>query len=328
MKCPKMANTLIFKKIDGFDWLVKEQMSGNVQMLDSVEVKFMRTFDGNTNPYEMIPHGWSRNDVEDFLKFLKENSFINKSRINKTGLLSVTISLFKIKPTMKIRAVSLVLNCLLLVSFLPIFIIGCVLFAKNSDLIVEYYNYSYMIIGLFLGLVIGMIMHETGHAICGLSYGQAKVYEAGLILGLSFGAYVAINLSKVRERRRRIQVLAAGIEMNLLVAGVSFILLSAFPQLSLFFCGIGIDNVFMALINLLFISGLDGAAILDELLGTQSLFSVTYDLIFDKDTRKEMVSRGITGYAKIVSCVLCTLCQLSYPVLIILNILSMVVLFK
>lgn len=328
MKCPKMANTLIFKKIDGFNWLVKEQMSGNVQMLDSVEVKFMRTFDGNTNPYEMIPHGWSRNDVDEFLKFLKENYFIRRSRINKIGLLSVTISLFKIKPTMKIRAVSLVLNCLLLFSFLPIFIIGCVLFVKNSDLIVEYYNYSHMIMGLLLGLIIGMVMHETGHAICGLSYGQAKVYEAGLILGLSFGAYVAINLSKVRERRRRIQVFAAGIEMNLLVAGVSFILLSVFPQLSLFFCGIGTDNVFMALINLLFISGLDGAAILDELLGTRSLFSDTLDLILDKEVREKLLTRGITGYAKIVSCVLCTLCQFSYPVLIILNILSVVVLFK
>lgn len=319
MKYPKLVESLSYKKINEFSWIITEKSSGNSELFDLDEFMFMSQLDGKSDPYKIAPNGWSNKDIELFLKFLQNNSYIDK-KIKKSGLLSVSIRLFKIKATIKIRIICLILNCLLLLSFIPVFSIGCVLFIKNYHYIDNNYNYTYLFLGLVLGLILGIILHECGHAICGLSYGKAKVYEAGIIIGLKPCAYVAINTSNLKERRRKIQIIVGGIEMNLLISGISLILLYLLPKFSLFFYGIGIDNFLLASFNLLLIDGLDGAAILDELLGTYDLFSSSIDFITNKKMRENLLSQGVTGYAKLFALIIISLFQLSYPVLLLLNV--------
>lgn len=222
MKYPILEPSLSYERINALGWIVTDNISGNEQIVSTEELKFMQELDGYSDPYEIAPVEWSDKDISCFLNFLKENHFV-KSRIRKVGFLQFAIPVVQIKATLKLRGICLILNCLLLVSFLPIFVVGCVLFSKNIDLLYTYYSYSVLIFGLLLGVIFGIVTHETGHAICGLSYGKSKVYEAGLIAGLFFGAYVEINSEKVKERIRRIQITAGGVEMNLLLSGVSFI---------------------------------------------------------------------------------------------------------
>lgn len=327
MKYPILEPSLTCEKINVLGWIVTDKMSGNEQIFSNEELMFMQKLDGYSNPYEIAPENWSNKDIKCFLNFLKENHFI-KSRIRKVGFLQFAIPLVKIKATLKLRGICLILNCLLLVSFLPIFVVGCVLFSKSIDFLFTYYSYSVLIFGLLFGVILGIVAHEAGHALCGMSYGNCKVYEAGLIVGLFFGAYVEINSEKVKERRRRIQITAGGIEMNLLLSGVSFIFFYFFPMLSTFFAGIGIANIFLAAVNLILIVSLDGSGIFDELLGTESLFLSNFDWMLNREKRDEILSKGITGYVKIIACIISALFQTAYPALIILNISSLVGLFK
>lgn len=327
MKYPKLEPSLSYERINALGWIVTDNISGNEQIVSSEEMMFMQELDGYSDPYEIAPAEWSDKDIKIFLNFLKENHFI-KGKIRKVGFLQFAIPVIKIKATLKLRGICLILNCLLLASFIPIFVVGCVLLSKSIDFFFTYYSYSVLIFGLSFGVIFGIVVHETGHAICGLSYGKSKVYEAGLIVGLFFGAYVEINCEKVKERRRRIQIIAGGIEMNLLLSGVSFIFFYFFPMLSTFFAGIGIANIFLAAINLILIVSLDGSGIFDELLGTESLFLSNFDWMLSREIRDEILSKGITGYVKIIACIISALFQIAYPALIILNISSLVVLFK
>lgn len=327
MKYPILEPSLTCEKINVLGWIVTNKMSGDEQIFSTEELMFMQKLDGYSDPYEIAPANWSNKDIKYFLNFLKENHFI-KSRIRKVGFLQFAIPVIKIKATLKLRGACLILNSLLLVSFLPVFVAGCVLFSKNIDFLYTYYSYSVLIFGILFGVIFGIVAHEAGHAVCGLSYGNCKVYETGLIVGLFFGAYVEINSEKVKERRRKIQITAGGIETNLLISGISFILFYLFPMLSTFFAGIGIANVMLASINLLLIVSLDGAGIFDELLGTESLFLSNFYWVLNRDIRYEILSQGITGYVKIIACIISALIQIAYPALIILNISSLVGLFK
>lgn len=327
MKYPILEPSLSYERINALGWIVTDNISGHEQIVSTEELKFMQELDGDSDPYEIAPVEWSDKDISGFLNFLGENHFI-KSRIRKVGFLQFAIPVVQIKSTLKLRGICLILNCLLLVSFLPVFVAGCVLFSKNIDFLYTYYSYSVLIFGLLFGVIFGIVTHEAGHAICGLSYGKSKVYEAGLIVGLFFGAYVEINSEKVKERRRRIQITAGGVEMNLLLSGVSFIFFYFFPMLSTFFAGIGIANIFLAAVNLILIVSLDGSGIFDELLGTESLFLSNFDWMLNKEIRDEILSQGITGHAKIIACIISALFQIAYPALIILNISSFVGLFK
>lgn len=330
MRYPKLVDTLSYEQADSFGlgYIVKDKSSGIEQLVDREQLAFMLTLDGNTDPYNNIPDCWSKNDVKSFLNTLKENSFV-KCKIRKIGVLSFAIPLIKIKRiTMKTRAICLILNFILMVSFLPVCVAGCMLFAKNIDFLDTYYSYLYLMIGLGLGTLFGLVFHECGHAVSGLSYGNSKVYEAGLIVGLFFGAYVEVNSEKVKERRRRIQITASGIQVNLLISGIAFIVYSFFPQFSSLFAGMGIANIVLALVNIIAIFSLDGAGIVDELLGTESLFLSALIFLLDRDTRQMMLSQGIIGYLKITACAISSLFQLAYPALMILNFCSLAVLFK
>lgn len=76
------------------------------------------------------------------------------------------------------------------------------------------------------------------------------------------------------------------------------------------------------------IVSLDGSGIIDELLGTESLFLSNFDWTLNRELRDEILSQGITGYIKIIACIISALFQIVYPALIILSISSFVGLFE
>lgn len=328
MKYPRLVYTLSYKKIDDFHFIVTDEVSGNEQTISGSERLFMKQLDGYTDPYKIAPENWTIEDIDVFLDFLKENHFTG-SRIRKNGFLSFTLSLIKITPTLKKRMACLILNCILLISFLPVFVTGCVLFVKNLSFVDTYFNYSYMAAGIVFGTLVGLIFHEIGHVICALSYGKSKVYEAGLVIGIFLGAYVAMNTERIKEKRRKIQIMAGGIEVNLLIAGLSFILYAFIPELSSFFAGAAWPNAILAAINSILIVSLDGCGIMDELMDSESVFFTALDFITNRDTREKMLCQGITGVVKIIAYVISSLFQIAYPALLIINIYSiMEVLFE
>lgn len=320
MKYPQLNSWLLYKRLDKNNYEVKNCRTGYFYEFEFDEIKFLNQLDGKTNPYS-IDTPMCELEVKHLLRFLKREKLIRYSRVEKS-FLSLQISLFNIKCTKTGRTFAFILNFLLMISFLPVFVLG-VSVLSNNETQLNFDGFG-TITGSIFGILIGLVLHEIGHALAAAGY-NAHLFEAGLIIGLASGAYVALDYDKVKRTFRRVQILSAGVEMNLLLTGVSCILSILIYSLSAFFFAIAWVNFVLAVINMLCISGLDGCSIMEELIGTKSILFNAIDFVFDKDTRSNLMRQGdITGCVKIASSFIGAVCQLAYPLLIIINILGVI----
>lgn len=320
MKYPQLNSWLLYKKLDENNYEVKDCRASTFYKFDIDEIRFFRQLDGKTDPYS-IDTPMCELEVRRLLRFLKRKDLIRSSRIQKS-FLSLNISLFKIKCSKRGRKIAFALNFLLMISFLPVFVFGLsFLFNNSTQLNIQGFE---IITGSIFGMLVGLLLHEVGHALAAAGY-NAHLFEAGLIIGLASGAYVALDYDNIKRRFRRIQILAAGIEINLFLAGVSCIFSILIYSMSSFFFAIAWVNFALAVINMLCISGLDGCSIMEELIGTKNIMFNAVDFVFDKNLRSNLVKQGdITGCIKIASSFIGAVCQLAYPLLIIVNILGVI----
>lgn len=315
MKYPKTIDTLLYKRIDKSTYHVKNGITDVVYEIGTDIVSFMNKLDGKTDPF-MINTCLSASDIEDIMDFFWDNELITKKKLKKIGFLSYGISLFRVKTTQKMRIASRLLNFLLMISFVPIFIVG--LYAvKDIYNMVDQSDFSYLI-GLCVGSALGVILHECAHAIAGLGY-NAHLFTCGFIVGITPGAYVEIDDEHIKSSLKKAQISGAGIEMNLLLCGISMICMCLFNSALSLLGGIAFSNLLLASVNLLPIIGVDGLQIINKLIG-EDLILYSDILITDKSFLSHSFS-NVRGLAEIYSCVLTLLSQISYPFLIIANIL-------
>ncbi len=98
-----------------------------------------------------------------------------------------------------------------------LFVISVYLMKSSGAVIGSYFNWW-----LYFGLIVcSLALHEAGHLAAGLAYGY-KISDIGvLLLGIILiGAYVAHEGKKNAARSERIQLALAGVEANLLIAGI------------------------------------------------------------------------------------------------------------
>lgn len=317
MKYPKTIDTLLYKRIDKSTYHVKNGITGVVYEIGTDIVRFMNKLDGKTDPF-MINTCLSDFEIEDALDFLWDNELITKKKLKKVGFLSYGIPLFKVKTTQKMRIASRLLNFLLMIFFIPVFITG--LYAvKDKDIysLIDQSDFSYLN-GLCVGSALGVILHECAHASAGLGY-NAHLFTCGIMIGITPGAYVELDDEHIKSSLKKAQISGAGIEMNLLLCGISMICMCLFNSALSLLGGIAFSNLLLASVNLLPIIGVDGSQIINKLIG-EDLILYSDILITDKSFLSHSFS-NVKGLAEICSCVLTLLSQISYPILIIANIL-------
>lgn len=315
MRHEKLIDTLLYKRIDESRYKVKNIENNDTFELGIDIVSFMNKLDGKTDPFT-INTCLSDFEIEEVLDFLWDNELITKKKLKKIGFLSYGIPLFKVKTTQKMRIASRLLNFLLMISFVPIFIVG--LYAvRDIYKLIDQNDFSYLL-GLYIGIALGVIFHEYGHAIAGLGY-NAHIFTCGIIIGITPGAYVEIYDEHIKSSLKKAQISGAGIEINLLLCGISMICMYLFNSALSLFGGIAFSNLLLASVNLLPIIGVDGSQIINKLIG-EDLILYSDILITDKSFLSHSFS-NVRGLAEIYSCVLTLLSQISYPILIIANIL-------
>lgn len=256
MKYPKTIDTLLYKRIDKSTYHVKNGITGVVYEIGTDIVRFMNKLDGKTDPF-MINTCLSDFEIEEVLDFLWANELVTKKKWKKIGFLTYGIPLFKVKTTQKMRIVSKILNFLLMISFVPIFIVG--LYAVKdiySISMVDKNDFSYLL-GLCVGTALGTILHEGAHASAGLGY-NAHLFTCGIMIGITPGAYVELDDEHIKSSLKKAQISAAGIEMNLLLCGISMICMCLFNSALSLLGGIAFSNLLLASVNLLPIIGVDG----------------------------------------------------------------------
>ena len=145
---------------------------------------------------------------DDIIDFLRKYELIRSSNCINISFGTKLRTLWIPKKSPWLRLFAFLSNVLLMVSWLPLLVVGITLFSKN----IVQMDFDYLWTGYFIGLFCGLFFHELGHAFAGISYG-ARVFEMGVMVMYCIlpGAYVLLDRSTVKRRMQRVQVNVAGI---------------------------------------------------------------------------------------------------------------------
>lgn len=318
----RLSNTLVFKQTAENEVEAIELTTDKAYTMDGEIASYIKSLDGKTHPYR-IKTDLTREEIQSNLRYLYKEGLISRSKIKFNGI-SVQRPLWKPKSINGLKAAGRVLNLALMLLFIPVFVYGAIaVYNAGWGMGVDHIWW-----GFVLGLIAGVTVHELGHAFVAFAYG-ATVCEMGVML-MYFVlpcAYVFADSRELKNRMRRIQIKAAGVEANLLLAGVFFVLSAFFRSLGGMFLIAGINNVFLCILNLSLVAGFDGGAIFAELFGSESFLLDAIEAVFNRSVREKLKKRKATGYATLVMCYLLTLSQLLLPLFIITNLWEVVLCF-
>lgn len=222
------------------------------QVSDAVG-RFLLEMNGKRSPYT-ITSTFSRFEVDSLLTEFKRNDLLYSGRFLTGGIGSILIPFIFFDNYSNVnrhRKLCKLISVLLMFGALPCSILGLCLWLSNG-----YSSDQYNITGAILGGLLGVALHEAAHAVAAFGY-RGRVYAAGvgLVFFLMPVAFVLMDI-RIRNNLMRAQTHAIGIEMNLILFGVLMpISFSA-----------AFINLLMALSNLIPIPGLDGYALLKELM--------------------------------------------------------------
>lgn len=321
MRYPRLNNWLVFSRKNQYEYDVHDCLYGKDFTMGVTIAAFARKLNGHRNPYS-INMGLTKAEINHMLKQLREHDLLRYGRSLDAGS-GAHYTLWFIKRNPLLMAVARLWNGLLMLLWLPVFIIGVLSFIRDLPII----NTDYMWLGNILGIVFGALLHELGHAFAGLTYG-ASVFEMGIMINaLLPGAYVLMDSQSVQSRMKRIQIYAAGVESNALFAGVCLLIACTIPYAGAFLLNAAIGNIILALVNITFGGGLDGASILSELLGIENLVEDTKKVVLNRRIRRKLRSKGMPGHALIAVSVVVQILQITIPVIIGWNIVEAITCF-
>lgn len=313
---PKMDHYLIFKRKDADTVEVSNEIYEMEWEMDIEAARFLHALDGKTDPYKISAY-MSREEVNQLLEVFEDEWLLadDDDKIIPLGLGTALIPLWTPKITRWYRLIGSLWNKILLFCWIPVFICGVWIFLRQD------WNESWNALGivaLYLIIIVGGGLHELSHIAACLSYG-GRFYELGIMLDYFLpGAYVMITFDNVKKRMKRVQISAAGIESNVLLAGICLCLLkTGWINTTALLYGAFI-NVLLALENCSLIEGLDGMGICEELLGKGFLKKAKL-LLKDSRGRARLRKRGINGEITIIACYLIVILQISLPIFILIN---------
>lgn len=156
------------------------------------------------------------------------------------------------------------------------------------------YNYNWCL--YYVLFICSLAFHEAGHLIAGLAYGY-KISDTGiLLLGIiPIGAYVAHEDKKDALGSEKIQFALAGIEANLMIAGICLVVAVQNISLASTMVAVANMNMILAGINLLPASGFDGESALSAVFNIESIQNVAKKWLLNKKRRKKLLHSGLRG---------------------------------
>ena len=165
----------------------------------------------------------------------------------------------------------------------------------------KFYQARNLPAGMIVGGILGIIAHEAGHTIAGISY-RAAVYECGVMVDHFVpGAYVMVDTENLKNKQHIIQIEGAGVEANFLLAGV-FLIAACQGSGNPFFFWSAVSNIILGGTNCLPINQSDGMHILEALLEVDNLYDrITY-IMRSKKVKKRIKRSGLSGHLMLCLC--------------------------
>lgn len=162
-----------------------------------------------------------------------------------------------------------------------------------------------------------LFAHEAGHIISGVAYGY-KIWNIGLLLFgiIPMGAYVSLADRQEQPRLEKSQLCLAGIEVNLILAGLFGWASVGLPGCSWTFYIAAQWNLLMAVINILPVDGLDGGAFLCAILNVEDIDKKARRFLSGKKYWTQVLQEGTRGYIYAAIFVLNGFANLAFRLLI------------
>ncbi len=320
---PCMANWVVLRRREG-KIFARNCLLDEEDEITEREARYLLRLNGRRNPLSI--RGFSCEECEEYFEQVNDQ-YLLRTPERKLVLDSMKLYTLFIPREMRARSVlPRVLNDLLLSLCIPLLLFGIYrVFCCGV-----HFNDTYTLTGSVVGLLIGIVLHELGHTVACLGYG-GRWMEAGVMRrGLIPGAYVLIDYSGIRSRLKKVQINLAGVEMNLLLAGVLLTVFSYADDCRLLYYWSGaasaasLQNILLVCLNLTFVEGFDGEQVISLLLGKESAVGAaraSVRCLFDRRKRRRYFEReGINGLANVLVGSIILLFQLLIPILILAEI--------
>lgn len=323
MKYPMANNWLSYKRISRDEYAVHDHLDDTVYIMGSRMARLARCLNGKRDPYGIDPT-LSTQEVSSMLLTLSEHDLLRNGRVLTPSFGTFLYTLWIPCWTKRLRILARLMNSALLLLWLPILLAGCYAFIKNLLLI----DIGFSISGYIFGLVCGICAHELAHAFAGISY-RAKVFEFGIgIKNFLPCAYTMMDCSDCRKMHK-IQINAAGIESNMLLAGLCLLFSAIFANNGAVFFSAALCNFTLGSINALCLEGLDGMAILSNLIDvdTSEFLEKAMRVVRSKKSLKALLEYGFSGYAIVMMSYVVVISQMGFPAILLINILGVIACF-
>lgn len=272
---PKLKGTVKFFPVEGGLFHVYDSSTAKHFKLGAQEVSWLQLLDGSLtleNLRSKIPLEY----FEGFVQAIQRLGVLEGSTAKKP-FSWLKIKLFNIDPSALLNRLGnfpLYYREFLSWTSLPLLLLNLVLLATAWPQIQQASQSIEPGFGMvpfyFLFIVISGVIHELSHAVVARSHGVTTPHVGGMLMFFHPAFFADISgINLLPDRKRRVQVIFAGVQANNLLITVGFLLLMmpmgklAF-ELVLFFTAI---NFVLILVNLIPFIEYDGYYIFQELLG-------------------------------------------------------------
>ncbi|MDO4466015.1 MAG: hypothetical protein Q4C49_03285 [Bacillota bacterium] len=320
MRYPILNNCLEFTKKNSNQYIVYNGFDGSRKVVSKQFVDFLEKFDGKTLPAKIFSQINVKNkkNIDEAMDKMLDEGWIrdNNYRVETFPLYMITMWIPNRRNLLTYYGKSL--ETLIKVFWVPLFLIGI--------LVWKYRGFSYTrspfmtILGILLGFIIGGLLHELGHVISAYA-NKKRVYEVGVgLFGFVPFMYTLIDTQHI-STKKELRILATGVKMNLLYAGILFLFASVESIFSSAFETAALANIVFAILNTTMAYGLDGMKAAQYLIFDQkvSMLDTLVTLFTNSEKKREFLAQnGISGSVALINILALLSFQIFYPALYIL----------
>lgn len=319
-KFPEKSNWISYKYNEDGTYIAHNHLIDEDIAMSQDEMDLLDRLNGKVNPYDILQRefGLTHREALNYVDALMSYGVLRQGN-RVFGMFSMR-TIVKIYNSQRYRELSIVLLGLFMISFIPSLLIGIKSTYKVLFLC-EVIHYSPVDgpywLGFLIGVVVGLFFHELNHAIACCAFG-GPVMELGVTFRGFPAAYTMIDESRL-SRCGQIITYLAGVQANFMIAAISMCLYYHFGAFPSIFVAVASVNLELALVNLLFIEGLDGCNAISKLLGVSDIYEKCKKYLRKYGMKAE--SGSVSESEKTVACMyrIFSFSKLIYPLLILFN---------
>lgn len=327
MKYPRLNDFVEFIKVDEDKYEILNAEERTNIFVNEDEIEFLTQLNGKRNPYKLVRV--DRKYLANMLRILEQQDILHKSRFEYCSIFFGMVPLISLRNVAKkhpnISKICKVLSIMIMLLSMPS--LG---FGIYRYFLADFYinsNIPQMIIGLLLGALLGITLHETGHLISGFAYG-ANITHVGVAYRFFIPmAYVHMSQKGI-SRLKMFIINVSGVLMNFIIFGTIMLFYNESNPLSPILSYAGVSNLMLGLVNLNLGLSLDGRHCIENLIGDDMEEPMLNKITKSKRTKRVLKEKGPNGTVLMAASYMLRSFNILLPIVIVTSEVMGVILWK